>query len=85
MAGPKSASFFGSNESTNGCVMVVEDDPTVRSEVCQLLQKAGYDVLEVDDGAKAIETIGAGENPLVVDVVITYIDKPTGMEDINFL
>ena len=85
MSGPKSASFFGSNESTNGCVMVVEDDPSIRSEVSQLLGKAGYDVLEVEDGEKAIETIGAGENPLIVDVVITDIDKPKSMEAINFL
>ncbi len=64
--------------------MVVEDDPSVRGDVCQLLEKAGYDVLEVEDGDKAIKTIGAGENPLVVDVVITDIDKPKGMEAINF-
>jgi len=85
MSGPKSGSFFGSNESTNGCVMVVEDDHAIRSGVCRLLEKAGYDVVEVDDGSKAIETIGAGENPLMIDVVITDIDKPTGMEAINFL
>lgn len=85
MSGPKSSSFFGSTESTNGCVMVVEDDPSVRNGVCQLLEKGGYDVIEVEDGEQAIETIGTGENPLVVDVVITDIDKPKGMEAINFL
>ena len=85
MSGPKSGSFFGSNESTNGCVMVVEDDHAIRSGVCRLLEKAGYDVVEVDDGSKAIETIGAGENPLMIDVVITDIDKPTGMKALNFL
>ncbi len=85
MSSPKSGSFFGSNETTNGCVMVVEDDPTIRNGVCQLLEKAGYDVIEVEDGEKAIETIGAGENPLMVDVVITDIDKPSGMQAINFL
>jgi len=85
MSSPKSASFFGTSESTNGCVMVVEDDPAVRSGVCHLLEKAGYGVIEVDDGEKAIETIGTGDNPLVVDVVITDIDQPSGMDAINFL
>lgn len=85
MSSPKSASFFGSNESTNGCVMVVEEDTTIRNGVCQLLEKAGYDVIEVEDGEKAIETIGTGENPLIVDVVIADIDKPSGMQAINFL
>ena len=83
MSGPKSSSFFGSSGSTNGCVMVVEDDPTTRNEVCQLLEKGGYDVIPVENGEKAIQTIGEGENPLVVDVIITDIDKPKGMDAIS--
>ncbi len=75
MSGPKSSSFFGSNESSNGCVMVVEEDPTIRNSVRKMLEKGGYDVLEVEGGEKAIETIGQGENPLVIDVIITDIDK----------
>lgn len=84
MSGPKSSSFFGSNESSNGCVMVVEEDPAIRNAVRQMLQKAGYDVLEVEGGEKAIETIGEGENPLIVDVIITDIDKAKGMEAITY-
>jgi CheY-like chemotaxis protein len=85
MSGPKSSSFFGTTETTNGCVMVVEDDPIIRNHVSKLLEKKGYDVIEVESGEKAIQTIGSGENPLVVDVVITDIDNPKGMEAINFL
>ncbi|MDT7044277.1 response regulator [Candidatus Nitronereus thalassa] len=85
MSTPKSSSFFGSTQTTNGCVMVVEDDPNIRNHVSKLLEKKGYDVIEVENGTKAIETIGSGENPLVVDVVIADIDKPKGMEAINFL
>ena len=85
MSGPKSSSFFGSTETTNGCVMVVEDDPKIRNHVSKLLEKKGFDVIEVENGTKAIQTIGSGENPLVVDVVIADIDKPQGMEAINFL
>ena len=66
MSGPKSSSFFGSNESSNGCVMLVEEDPTIRNAVRQMLERTGYAVLEVEGGEKAIETISAGENPLVV-------------------
>ena len=84
MSGPKSSSLFGSNESTNGCVMVVEEDPTIRNSVCQMLEKSGYDVLEVEDGEKAMEMIGEGENPLVVDTIITDIDKAHGMEAITY-
>ena len=84
MSGPKSSSFFGSNESSNGCVMVVEEDPTTRNTVRQMLERTGYAVLEVEGGEKAIETIGAGENPLIVDVIITDIDKANGMEAITY-
>ena len=65
--------------------MVVENDPSIRNQVTQFLEKGGYDVIEVEDGEKAIQTIGSGENPLVVDVVITDIDKPKGMDAIKFL
>ena len=84
MSGPKSSSFFGSSGSSNGCVMVVEEDPAIRNAVRQILEKAGYDVLEVEGGEKAIKTIGEGENPLVIDVIITDIDKAKGMEAITY-
>ena len=84
MSGPKSSSFFGSSGSSNGCVMVVEEDPAIRNTVCQMLEKAGYDVIEVEGGEKAIETVGEGENPLVIDVIITDIDKAKGMEAITY-
>ena len=53
MADPKSSSFFGSSGSSNGCVMVVEEDPAIRNTVCQMLEKAWYDVIEVEDEAHA--------------------------------
>jgi len=65
--------------------MIVEDDPSIRNTLTRFLDKEGYDVLEVENGDQAIELIGTGENPLVVDVVITDIDKPKGMEAIQFL
>ena len=84
MSDPKSSSFFGSSGSTNGCVMVVEDDPNIRRALIQMLEKAEYDFLEVDSVDKAIETIGSGENPLIVDVIITDIDRDKGMEALTY-
>ncbi len=50
------------------------------------LQKAGYDVLEAENGEKAIETINAGENRLLLDVVICDIRMPkiNGVEAIAY-
>jgi CheY-like chemotaxis protein len=64
--------------------MVVEEEPAIRNAVSQMLENAGYDVLEVESGEKAIQTIGEGENPLVVDVIITDIDKAKGIEAIAY-
>ena len=84
MSNPGSSAFFGSTRNTNGCIMVAEDNPSIRTGVVRLLEKSGYDVIEVENGEQAIQTIGEGENPLVVDVIITDIDNPKGMEAISF-
>lgn len=84
MAPPQSATMFGSRGSSNGCVMVVEDESDIRGQMRSKLQEAGYDVIEVEDGEQAIETINSGENPLVVDVVITDIPKRKGIEAVTY-
>lgn len=84
MSQDKSASMFGSRGSSNGCVLVVEDDPSIRNRVRLTLEKEGYDVLEAGDGASAIETIRSGENPLVVDVAIIDVDMEKGTDVVAF-
>ena len=84
MSEPKSTSMFGSHGPSNGCVMVVEDEPAVRQEMRMTLEKTGYDVIEVEDGEKAVEVINWGENPLAVDVIIADVDKPSGMEAVDY-
>jgi two-component system chemotaxis response regulator CheY len=70
----------------NGRVLVVDDDPLVRQVVRMTLEKAGYDVLEAENGEKAIEAINENENPLVLDVVICDIRMPkiNGVEAIEY-
>lgn len=84
MSQPRSASMFGSRESSSGCVLVVEDKPGVRNAVRLALEDAGYDVLEAEDVEKGMKTISTGENPLVVDAVITDIDMNKGMEAVAY-
>ena len=61
--------LFGSLTG-KGRILVVDDEPDVRRVVRLRLEKHGYDVLEAKDGQAAIEAINAGENCLVVDVVL---------------
>jgi two-component system chemotaxis response regulator CheY len=65
---------------------VVDDEPLVRQVVRMTLEKAGYDVLEAENGEKAIEAINENENPLVLDVVICDIRMPkiNGVEAIEY-
>ena len=47
----------------NARVLVVDDEPLVRKVVRMTLEKAGYDVLEAENGERAIEAINSNENP----------------------
>ena len=78
--------FFVGGESCNGRVLIVDDEPDIRKVVRMTLQKAGYEVLEAENGAKAIETINSGENRLLLDVMICDIRMPkvNGIEAISY-
>jgi DNA-binding NtrC family response regulator len=81
----KSDLFFGALTG-NGRVLVVDDEASVRTVVRMTLEKAGYDVLEAEDGDKAIEAINTGENRLVLDTVICDIRMPkiNGVQTIDY-
>ncbi len=75
-----------SGHTSNGRVLVVEDEPDVRRVIKRILTKAGYDVIEAEDGEKAIEAINEGENPVLLNVIISDIRMPkmNGIEAINY-
>jgi len=75
-----------SGHETKGRVLIVDDEPDVRKVVKMTLTKAGYDVIEAEGGEKAIAAIKEGENPLLLDVIISDIRMPkvNGVEAINY-
>ena len=79
------AAMFSGHE-TKGRVLIVDDEPDVRKVVKMTLSKAGYDVIEAEDGEKAIAAIKEGENPLLLDVIISDIRMPkvNGVEAMNY-
>ena len=83
MTEPKTAAMFGSKPG-NGRVLLVEDDPRVCREMRTTLETAGFDVLEADTQDRAIGVAKEGENPLLLDVVITDIDKNGGVDSLNY-
>ena len=80
-----SGGMFSGHE-TNGRVLIVDDEPDVRKVVRMTLSKAGYDVIEAEDGEQAMAAIKEGENPLLLDVIISDIRMPkvNGVEAINY-
>jgi two-component system chemotaxis response regulator CheY len=84
--GEFTSGFFMGDGATNGRVLVVDDEADIRKVVRMTLQKAGYDVLEAENGEKAIETINAGENRLLLDILICDIRMPkiNGVEAIAY-
>ena len=69
-----------------GRVLVVDDQADVRKGIRLILAKAGYDVVEAEDGAKGIAAIKADGNALLVDAIICdlYMPKVNGMEAIAY-
>ena len=57
-------------------MLVVDDEPDVRRVVRLMLEKAGYEVLEAEDGQAAIEVINTGENRLMLDAVLCDMRMP---------
>lgn len=77
--------LFGA-KSGLGRVMIVDDEPDIRKVVRLTLEKAGYSVLEAEDGGKAIEKINYGDNRVMLDVIICDIRMPkiNGVEAIAY-
>ncbi len=85
MSESKTAGMFSGRES-EGLVLVVDDEPDVRKVVRMTLEKAGYDVIEAEDGEKAIEEVKKGENSILLNLIITDIRMPNmnGIDVINY-
>ncbi len=80
------ADFLFGMKTGNGLVLVMDDEPDIRTAVRMMLAKGGYSVLEVEDGEKAIEVINTGQNRLMLDVIICDIRMPkiSGIEAIAY-
>jgi two-component system chemotaxis response regulator CheY len=69
-----------------GRVLIVDDEPDLRKAVRLTLTKAGYDVVEAEDGEKGIAALRSGDNPLLVGTIICDLQMPkvNGVEAITF-
>jgi two-component system cell cycle sensor histidine kinase/response regulator CckA len=63
----------------SGTVLLVEDEPMVRSVAERALTRHGYNVVTADNGEDALEVLRSGEriDLLISDVVMPGMDGPT--------
>ena len=70
-----------------GRVLVVDDEPYLRECLRLILTRAGYEVIEAEDGEKGVAAITKSDkNVLLVDVIICdlHMPKMNGMEAIAY-
>jgi two-component system cell cycle sensor histidine kinase/response regulator CckA len=61
-------------EESRGLVLLVEDEPRVRSQARRLLQRSGYEVVEASDGAEGKRIFAERQSD--IDVVVTDVVMP---------
>jgi two-component system, OmpR family, response regulator MprA len=62
-------------EASLGCVLIAEDDRSVRESLGRAMRFAGYDLLFASDGAQALEMISPESPDLVLlDIGLPYVD-----------
>lgn len=61
---------------TGETVLVIDDEPTVRMLIVEVLEEAGYSALEADDGPSGLKILESGAQ---IDLLITDVGLPGGM------
>ncbi|HJP89098.1 MAG TPA: PAS domain S-box protein [Candidatus Limnocylindrales bacterium] len=79
-ATPAPASKPGAVRATSGSLLLVEDEPSVRDMTRIMLERAGYQVTSVADGAAATTAVRTAATPF--DVLVTDVVMP-GMSGIE--
>uniref|UniRef100_A0A7C4MLW1 histidine kinase n=1 Tax=Desulfatirhabdium butyrativorans TaxID=340467 RepID=A0A7C4MLW1_9BACT len=62
------------SKPVGGKVLVVEDNPSIRSIVCDVLRRNGYSVREASDGLNALQVLSEWGQP--IDLLVTDMVMP---------
>ena len=62
-------------------ILVVDDQKSIRALLSNIFKVAGYNVVEAEDGGKAVDILSSGEK---VDLIITDLNMPV-MNGIEFI
>jgi two-component system, chemotaxis family, chemotaxis protein CheY len=59
-----------------GRILIVDDEADIRKTVRLTLTKAGFDVIEAEDGEAAIREVRSGDNPVMLDAILCDVHMP---------
>jgi two-component system chemotaxis response regulator CheY len=62
-------------------ILVVDDQKSIRALLANIFKVAGYDVVEAEDGEKALDVLSGGKK---IDLIITDLNMPI-MNGIEFI
>ncbi|MBA1272203.1 response regulator [Pseudomonas azotifigens] len=57
-------------------VLVVDDEPTIRMLVCEILEELGYAAIEAEDGASGLKVLQSDQR---IDLLVSDVGLPGGM------
>ena len=63
-------------QTAQACILLVEDEPTLRMVLASVLAESGYRVIEAEDGSSALGQLRAGHP---VDLLVTDVGLPGGL------
>ena len=66
----------GGGSGAGGSVLVIDDEPTIRMLIVDVLEEAGYSVIEANDGPGGLKLLQSSAR---VDLLITDVGLPGGM------
>ncbi len=75
-------------QTGSATILLVEDDPIMRSLTRQLLEQHGYTVVEADDGRTTLEVVGSRSKPVdlvLTDVVMRRMSGPEMVDNLRAL
>ena len=68
----------------NPSVLVVDDEPLTRNLLRLMLERAGFDILEAEDGLKALLSVSENKpDVIVLDVMMPHMDGLTVCEKLR--
>ncbi|MEO7072634.1 MAG: PAS domain-containing protein [Rhodanobacter sp.] len=73
---PESTAHVSQPGGHHETILVVEDEPSIRELVCEMLTEAGYNLLQATDGDAGLRTL---QSPAVIDLLITDVGLPGSM------